>query len=86
MLFSQRQKLENEYYKWLEKNKNVKPCAFSLISFLDMNGNLVEKEEKSNFQNLHIAFEITAHPAIQNKIRAQKNRTPCGVLFSFTKR
>lgn len=58
MLFSERQKLEKEYYKWLDKNKNVKPCPFSLISFLDGNGNLITKEEKSNVQILQIALEL----------------------------
>lgn len=67
MLFSERQKLEKEYYKWLEENPNVKPCPFSLISFLDGNGNLVEKEEKSNFQNLHIAFEMACRDLLSSK-------------------
>ena len=57
MTFSERQKLEKEYYKWLDKNKNVKPNPLSVISFLDNNNNLITKEEKRNVQILQIAFE-----------------------------
>lgn len=58
MLFSERQKLEKEYYKWLDKNKNVKPCPFSLISFLDGNGNLFDNKESDKINVLKKALEL----------------------------
>ena len=58
MTFSERQKLEKEYYKWLEKNKNVKPCPFSLITFLQINGNLVSKEKHEEIDAIEMAFEM----------------------------
>lgn len=58
MLFSERQKLEKEYYKWLDNNKNVKPCPFSLISFLDGNGNLFDNKESDKINVLEKALEL----------------------------
>jgi hypothetical protein len=50
MLFSQRRKLEEEYYRWIEKtNKKkgviIKDCPFNVIAFLEIQGYL-KKEEK----------------------------------------
>lgn len=33
MLFSERKKIEKEYYKWIKENK-IKDTAFNLITFL----------------------------------------------------
>ena len=67
MLFSERQKLEKEYYKWLDKNKCVKGNLLSVLTFLDNNGNLVKKEEKSNVQILQIAFEMVCRDLLSLK-------------------
>ena len=73
MLFSERQKLEKEYYKWLDQNKNIKPCAFNVISFLSINGNLISKEEHNKIEILKKALELackdifdTAFPSLKN--------------------
>ena len=58
MKFSERQKLEREYYKWLDKNKNVKSCPFSVISFLEANKNLVRQEDYNKIQVLEKALEF----------------------------
>ena len=58
MLFSERQKLEKEYYKWLEENPNVKPCPFSVISFLDINKNLVSNDDFKKIEVLEKALEL----------------------------
>lgn len=67
MLFSERQKLEKEYYKWLDKNKNVLGSLLDVLTFLDNNGNLVKKEEKSNVQILQIAFEMVCRDLLSLK-------------------
>jgi glutaredoxin 2 len=67
MIFSERQKLEKEYYKWLEKNKNVLGSLLDVLTFLDNNGNLVKKEEKSNVQILQIAFEMVCRDLLSLK-------------------
>ena len=72
MLFSERQKLEKEYYKWLNKNPNVKPCPFTVISFLDMNGNVVGKNEKDKIEVLKIAIELACVDLL-NKTYPNKN-------------
>lgn len=58
MFFSERKKLEREYYNWLDKNKNVKPCAFNVISFLSINGNLIKKEDHNKIEILEKALEL----------------------------
>lgn len=58
MFFSERKKLEKEYYNWLDKNKNVKPCAFNVISFLSINGNLIRKEDHNKIEILEKALEL----------------------------
>lgn len=58
MFFSERKKLEQEYYKWLDNNKNVKPCAFNVISFLSINGNLIRKEDHNKIEILEKALEL----------------------------
>ena len=67
MIFSERQKLEKEYYKWLDKNKNVLGSLLDVLTFLDNNGNLVKKEEKSNMQILQIAFEMVCRDLLSLK-------------------
>ena len=58
MLFSERQKLEKEYYKYLDKNKLFRGNLMHVLTFLDNNGNLITKEEKGNIQILQIALEL----------------------------
>lgn len=49
MLFSERMKLEEEYYKWIEDNNAkfaIQDCPANVIAFLDSKGlfNVVEKD------------------------------------------
>lgn len=67
MLFSERQKLEKQYYKWLDRNKNVLGSLLDVLTFLDNNGNLVKKEEKSNVQILQLAFEMVCRDLLSLK-------------------
>ena len=67
MLFSERQKLEKEYYKWLDKNPNVKPCPFSLISFLYINNNLVSNDEYKKIEILEKALELVCSDLLLEK-------------------
>lgn len=67
MLFSERQKLEKEYYKYLDKNKLFRGNLMHVLTFLDNNGNLVKKEEKSNVQILQIAFEMVCRDLLSLK-------------------
>ena len=67
MLFNERQKLEKEYYKWIDKNKNVKPCPFSLISFLDGNGNLFDNKESNKIKVIEKALELACVDILSEK-------------------
>ena len=67
MTFSERQKLEKEYYKYLDKNKLFRGNLMHVLTFLDNNGNLVSKEEKSNMQILQIAFEMVCRDLLSLK-------------------
>ena len=58
MLFSERQKLEKQYYKYLDKNKLFRGNLMHVLTFLDNNGNLITKEEKSNVKILQIALKL----------------------------
>ena len=49
MLFSERKELSDKYEKWIEENKAIKDCPFSVVTYLDMFGYLnppKRKEEK----------------------------------------
>ena len=67
MLFSERQKLEKEYYKYLDKNKLFRGNLMHVLTFLDNNGNLITKEEKINVQILQIAFELACRDVLSVK-------------------
>lgn len=47
-LFAKRKKLEESYRKWLSENPQVKDCAFSFISFLELN-NLIDVKKALEF-------------------------------------
>lgn len=85
MLFSERQKLEKEYYKWLEKNKNVKPCPFSLISFLDGNGNLFDNKESDKINVLEKALELVCSDLLLEKYKGKitKYRKPVYTIKNY---
>lgn len=85
MLFSERKKLEKEYYKWLDKNKNVKPCPFSLITFLYENGNLVSKEQHDHIEKTEIAFELACRDLLSAKYPKidYTNYKPKGTMKSY---
>lgn len=42
-LFSDRRKIEQEYFAWLEQNPGVKDCPFAVISFLEGAGYLRDR-------------------------------------------
>lgn len=67
MTISERQKLEKEYYKYLDKNKLFRGNLLHVLTFLDNNGNLVSKEEKSNVKILQIAFEMVCRDLLSLK-------------------
>lgn len=48
LLFTRRKKLEEAYRKWLSENPQVKDCAFSCISFLELN-NLINIDRALEF-------------------------------------
>lgn len=86
MLFSERQKLEKEYYKWLDNNKNVKPCVFNVISFLDMNGNLINKQEFNKIKILEKALELACNDIFNNTFPSLKyNNTKHNKLIKHYK-
>lgn len=58
MLFSERQKLEKEYYKYLDKNKLFRGNLMHVLTFLDNNGNLVEKDDGKKINVLKKALEL----------------------------
>ena len=73
MLFSERQKLEKEYYKWLVKNKNVKPCPLSLITFIDTNGNLINNNDRDKIAVLEKALELACEEIFNKTFPSLKN-------------
>lgn len=85
MLFSERQKLEKEYYKWLDKNKNVKPCPFTVISFLDMNKNLVSNDEFNKIEILEKALELACSDLLLEKYKGKitKYRKPVLTIKNY---
>lgn len=48
LLFGKRKKLEEAYRKWLLENPQIEDCAFSFISFLELN-NLINVEKALEF-------------------------------------
>lgn len=58
MFFSERQKLEKEYYKYLDKNKLFRGNLMHVLTFLDNNGNLVEKDDGKKIKVLKKALEL----------------------------
>jgi hypothetical protein len=85
MLFSERQKLEKEYYKWLEENSNVKSCPFNVISFLDMNKNLVSNDEYKKIEILEKALELVCSDLLLEKYNGKitKYRKPVLTIKNY---
>lgn len=48
MLFSERKEISDKYEKWIQENKAIKDCPFSVVTYLDMFGYLTppKREEK----------------------------------------
>ena len=42
-LFSDRKKIEQEYLEWIKNNPRIKDCPFTLISFLESSGYLIDR-------------------------------------------
>lgn len=40
MLFSERKEISDKYEKWIQENKAIKDCPFSVVTYLDMFGYL----------------------------------------------
>ena len=85
MFFSERQKLEKQYYKWLEENPNVKPCPFSVISFLDGNKNLVSNDEFNKIEILEKALELVCSDLLIEKYKSKitKYRKPVLTIKNY---
>lgn len=44
MLFSERKEISDKYEKWIQENKAIKDCPFSVVTYLDMFGYLKEQK------------------------------------------
>ena len=85
MLFNERQKLAKEYEKWLEENPNVKPCPFTVISFLDINKNLVSNDEFKKIEVLEKALELACSDLLIEKYQSKitKYRKPVLTIKNY---
>lgn len=51
-LFSERKRLEEQYKEWLKNNPQAADCAFSVITFLDLQDRLIDNADKKAFAKL----------------------------------
>ena len=73
MLFSERQKLEKEYYKYLDKNKLFRGNLMHVLTFLDNNGNLINKQEFNKIEILEKALELACNDIFNNTFPSLKD-------------
>jgi len=67
MTISERQKLEREYGKWLERQMGVKACPLSVITFLDNKGMLITEKERENIIVTDRALDDACADVFYNK-------------------